>query len=174
MIRFDADVLTKTLPIACALLLVRFVAGEAIYQRAQRTANGLRFPAGLGLRLIFRLGGPFMLFVAYKMMSQAKSTFDWGASIVVAILALGCLLGEPGLITVTSTGIVQSNALRLRTRQIGWTGAAARHIPALREVLVIGSDGTSITHSQHHVGQSEFIHEIQRHGVHVQGTDAIA
>lgn len=47
-------------------------------------------------------------------------------------------------------------------------GAAASHPRGLRQVLVVGGDGTTITHSQHHVGQSEFLQELEQHQVHVQ------
>ncbi len=167
------DLLVDVLPLASAMFLVRFVAAEASHQRGQRTPRGVRFPAGLGLRFAFRLGGPFLLFVAYKMLAQAQSSFDCGVSIVVAMIGLGCLLGEPGPITTTSAGIVQTTLLGLRRRRIAWSGAEARYVPALREVLVIGGDGTSITHSQHHAGQAEFVHELKRHGVHVQGADPL-
>jgi hypothetical protein len=163
--------LFDALPVAAAIFLVRFVAAEANYQRAKRTTQGLCFPAGLGLRVMFRLGGPAMLYAAYKTLSAAATDLDRGLSIIGAAIALGCLLGEPGPITVTATGVVQMTLLGLRRKRIAWSGAAARYVGGLREVMVIGSDGTTITHSQYHVGQMQFIIALKQHGLYVQGVD---
>jgi hypothetical protein len=159
------------LPIAAAIFLVRFIAAEAVYQRAQQRGAGLRFPAGLGLRLIFRLGGPFMLYAAYQVFSGATTNFDRGLPISIAVMGLGCLLAEPGPISTKATGLVQTSLLGLRRKRIDWGGAAARYVPGLREVLVIGTDGTTITHSQYHVGQMQFITQLKRHGIYLQGVD---
>jgi hypothetical protein len=59
---------------------------------------------------------------------------------IQAVEDLACILSEPGEIVTTALG--------LRSRSITWEGAAARYVPALREVLVIGQDGTAITHSK--------------------------
>jgi len=159
------------LPVAAAIFLVRFAAAEAVYQRAQRTKRGLRFPAGLGLRLLFRLGGPLALYAAYKILSTAIASFDRGVAALVAAMGIGCLLGEPGPITVTATGIMQTTLFGLRRKQIEWDGAAASYVPGLRRVIVVGGDGTAITHSQYHVGQAEFIGQLKERGIYVQGSD---
>lgn len=154
--------------LAFALFLVRFVAAEASYQRAQRIGSGYRFPVGVGLRITYRLGGPFLIFVGFKMAQQASGRFDWSTSGLVALLGLGCLLAEPGEIVASSSGVTQKTLLGIRSKHISWEGAAARFVPDLREVLIIGHDGTAITHSQHHVGQSQLVFELEKHGVAVQ------
>lgn len=158
----------RSLIIAFALFLVRFIAAEAAFQRAKRTAAGLRFPVGVGLRILFRLGGPFLIFVGYKMTQQASNQFDWVMALLVAGMGLGCILGEPGEIEVTPRALIQRSLLGLKKRMIQWEGAAASYPAVLRQVLVVGADGTNITHSQYHVGQSEFLYELQRHKVYVQ------
>ncbi|MBS1854834.1 MAG: hypothetical protein JST11_05680 [Acidobacteria bacterium] len=160
--------LGTSLIIGFALLLVRFVALEAVFQRARRTASVVRFPVGIGMRVLFRLGGPFLLFVSYKMAQEASTTFDYVAAALVAVLGVGCLIAEPGEITATPNGLVQTSLLGLKRRTIHWPGSAASHPRGLREVLVVGEDGTTITHSQYHVGQSEFLHELKQHHVQLQ------
>jgi hypothetical protein len=56
----------------------------------------------------------------------------------------------------------------LRTRTIVWNGAAASHHCGLREVLVVGETGTTITHSQYHVSQNEFLLKLEQHHVYIQ------
>lgn len=158
----------RALVIAFAIFLVRFIAAEAVFQRAKRTANGLRFPVGIGLRILFRLGGPFLIFVGYKMTQEASNNFDWIMALLVAVMGLGCLIGEPGEIEVTANAVVQKSLLGLKKRTIRWEGAAASYPAALRQVLVVGADGTNITHTQYHVGQSEFLYQLQQHKVYVQ------
>jgi hypothetical protein len=52
---------------------------------------------------------------------------------------------------------------------VPWERAAARYTAGLREVLVIGENGTSITHSQCHVGQEQLLLELKPHQVFLQG-----
>jgi hypothetical protein len=160
--------LGNALIIGFALLLVRFVALEALFQRARRTASSVRFPVGIGLRILFRLGGPFLIVVGYKMLQQAANRFDQVTAILVGAMGVGCLLGEPGEIIVTPGALIQASLLGLKRRTIPWDGAAASHQPGLRQVLVVGNNGTTITHSQHHVGQSEFLYELEQRKVHLQ------
>lgn len=151
-----------------ALFLVRFIASEAVFQRAKRVGSSTHFPVGLGLRILFRVGGPFLIFVAYKMTEQASGLFDSTIAILVAVMGLGCLFAEPGEIISTPMGLVQKSLLGLRTRTIVWNGAAASHPRGLREVLVVGETGTTITHSQYHVGQNEFLLKLEQHHVYIQ------
>lgn len=151
--------------IAFSLFLVRFIAAEAIFQHGKQTVSGYRFPVGMGLRILFRAGGPLMIFVGYKMLGQARNGFDQAMAVVVALGGIGCVLGEPGEILVTQDSLVQQSMLGLRKRSISWAGAVVSFVPQLREVSIIGSDGTSITHSKYHVGQQQLLHELERHGV---------
>ncbi len=68
----------------------------------------------------------------------------------------------------TREGLVQKSILGLRRRKIPWEGAVASHARGWTEVLVIGRDGTSITHSEYHVGQAEFLHQLEEHDVYIQ------
>ena len=154
--------LGNALIIGFALFLVRFIALETLFQRARRTASGVHFPVGVGLRILFRLGGPFLLFVSYKMTQEASARFDYVTAALVAVMGMGCLLAEPGEIIATPDGLVQTSLLGLKRRTIRWEGAVASHTHGLREVLVVGGDGTTITHSQYHVGQGEFLHELEQ------------
>ena len=161
-------VLNDFFVLAFAVFLVRFVAVEASYQRAKRTASGVRYPVGIGLRIGLRAGGPFLIFVAYKTSQEAATVFDWVVVAAVAFLGFAAIFSEPGEIVTKPGGLSQKTWLGLRSRNIPWEGAAARHVPGLRELLIIGNDGTAITHSQYHVGQEQLLTEIERHGVFLQ------
>jgi hypothetical protein len=92
------------------------------------------------------------MLVGYRMLQQALTVFDRTTAILVAMMGIGCLLGEPGEIITTPAGVTQRSLLGLRRRTIERSGAAASHPQGLREILVVGGDGTTITHSQYHVG----------------------
>jgi hypothetical protein len=158
----------RALPILAAILLVRLVASEAQYQRARRSGNTIRFPAGLGLRVVLGLGSPFMLYVAYRLALDARNTGEWWLPVMAVVFGIATGLCVPAEIIIDEQGISQSLFLGLRKRIVRWDGASARHVPGLREVLVIGSDGTVIKHSQHHVGQAEFLFQLQKHKVFLQ------
>lgn len=156
------------IPIMVALLLVRFVANEARFQRARRKGDVLRFPPGLGLRLTLGAGGPFLLYVTYQVTVLARDTGEWWLPVMSGLIALGAVVFMPSEIHVTQQGVEERGLLGFRKKRVAWEGAAASHVPGLHQVLVIGKDGTTITHSQYHVGQDEFVTQLHRHNVSVQ------
>lgn len=156
------------IPILVALLLVRFVANEARFQRARQKGDILRFPPGIGLRITLGAGGPFLLYVTYQVALLAQQTGEWWLPILSGLIALGAVVFMPSEIQVTQQGVEERGLLGLRKKRVPWEGAAASHVPGLRQVLVIGKDGTTITHSQYHVGQDEFVTQLHRHNVAVQ------
>jgi hypothetical protein len=82
---------------AFVLFLIRFIASEAVLQRAKHIGPSTHFPVGIGLRILFRAGGPFLIFVGYKMTEQASGAFDRTTSALVALICIGCLFLEPGV-----------------------------------------------------------------------------
>jgi hypothetical protein len=163
---------SDSLILAFVLFLVRFIADEAAFQKAKRTGSGFRFPVGIGLRIVFRLGGPFLIFAGYMVQRQSSGNLAWMLAALSALMGFACIFGEPGEIVTSPRGIKQKNYLGLKNRVISWERAAARYVPAMREVLVIGRDGIAITHSRYHVGQDQFIQELKRHQVFMQGATA--
>jgi hypothetical protein len=164
---------SNSLIIAFALFMVRFIALEATYQKAKRTSTGFRFPVGIGLRVMFRVGGPFLIYASYKASEQIATNAGRIVSVIVALMGLGCILAEPAEIITSAAGLKQKFYLGLKSRFIPWERAAARYVPGLQEVLVIGKNGVSITHSQYHVGQQQFLHELQRRQVFLQGVRSL-
>jgi hypothetical protein len=161
-----------SLEIIASLLMVRFVAMEALYQRAKRTKSGLRFPVGIGIRIMLRVGGPFLFFVAYKILEHGVTKATPFIAILIAVMGLACILGEPGEITTGPEGIKQRKMLGLQRKLVPWeraAGSCVRSEQRIYEILVIGRNGVSIAHSQYHVGQDTFLLELQRHKVFLQG-----
>ena len=159
--------LADALIIGLALFLVRFIASEAELQRAKRTGVMVRFPVGMGLRLLLRLGSPLVILAAYKVAADATAAIDFFSAAACAGLGIAGLFGEPGEIIATPQGLIQKSLRGLRKRKIAWEGAAASNPHGAREILVVGDDGTTITHSQYHVGHAELLAELKRHGVFV-------
>ena len=156
-----------SLPILAALLLIRFVNSEAQYQRARRVGSELRFPAGVAMRMILGLGVPLCLYGTYATVLIARQTREWWLPVICLTFALLALVGDLGEIRVKQDGVELHRLLGIRQKRIRWEGASASFSHELREVVLVGSDGTCITHSQYHVGQEQFVFELRRHGVHV-------
>jgi len=109
-----------------------------------------------------------LLYVTYRVALEASETGEWWMPLISGILAVGTLMFRPSDIKVGPQGVEEISLLGLRRRTVSWKGASASFIPGLREVLLIGSDGTTIRHSQYHVGQSEFLSELKSHKVFLQ------
>jgi hypothetical protein len=164
-----------SLEIFISLLMVRFVASEAVYRKAKWTKTGLHFPVGIVLRTMFRFGGPFLVFVAYKVMEEDVTRAGKVFPIIIALMGVGCILVEPGEIIACPEGIKYKKYLGLQTKLIPWERAAARCVRSsegIQEILLIGRNGVSFSHSQYHVGQERFLMELQRRNVFIQGYPA--
>lgn len=156
----------RTIALLAAILLLRFATSEAQYQRAKRNGRKLVFPPGVGLRLILGLGGPFVAYVTYRVAVQARETGEWWLPVLTGFIAMGSLLFRPPTIQIDESGISATGLLG--RKQVVWEGTSASFVPGLREVLVIGRDGTTIKHSGFHVGQEEFLFQLERHNVFIQ------
>jgi hypothetical protein len=106
----------RALPIFVAILLVRLVASEAQYQRARRSGKSYYFPPGIALRLIMGLGGPFMLYVAYRLALDARANGEWWLPIMAGVLALGTVVFKPSEIVIDEQGVRESGLLRIETK----------------------------------------------------------
>lgn len=161
--------MSLSLTIVAALFLLRFVQREASYRRAKQDHGFLRFPVGIGLRGTLRVGGPFAVFIAARMAEEATNGFAWAVIIIIALSGLALVALEPGEIRMTPSGLTQTSWIGLSRRTIPWIGAGATYTAATREVLVVGSDGTQITHTPYHVGQSQLLFELLRNNVPIIG-----
>ena len=117
----------------------------------------MRFPLTRGFRLVVRLGCPLLLFVSFKMIQPPRNRLDGLAAILIALLGIYGLLSEPGEILVTGEGLSQASLFGLRMKKIIWQDAGVLYGPGASEVLVGGSTGTTIKHTQYHVDRDAFL-----------------
>jgi len=157
----------QSLPLLAAVLLIRFVASEALYQKARQVGEEMRFPAGVILRGTLGFGLPMGIYGVYKASANVRESGEWWLAVIFVVLVMLGVFSDPGEIRLTANGIRLLRLLGLRRKYIPWEGATASYDPGRREVLVVGPDGRSIMHSQYHVGQDQFLHELKRHGVRI-------
>jgi hypothetical protein len=150
-----------------AMAATSLLANEAQYQRAKRTGNVLRFPPGIGSRLLFGLGLPFMLYASYELVLIAERTSEWWLPAITLAGAVGLVVAVPPEIRIRKAGIEEIRLWGLRQKRVPWDGAAANYMRVSRKVLVVGANGTEITHTRYHVGQDQFVCELKCHGVTV-------
>ncbi len=128
----------------------------------------MRFPIGVVARTLLGVSLPVFLYLMFETAKDARQSGEWWLPLIsLAILAIN-LFADPGEIRVNPKGIILTRFFGLQRKRIEWLGAEARNYPGLREVLVIGSDGTAITHSQYHVGHDQFLVLLKRYGIKVQ------
>jgi len=77
-----------------AVLLIRFVALESLYQKARRVGNEIRFPAGVVLRVILGLAMPLCLYGAYEATKLARNTGEWWLPAICLAFVLLAIFGE--------------------------------------------------------------------------------
>ena len=155
-------------------MLLRMVVAEGSYRRAKRKKDSILFPPSVPVRFAIRLGMPFLVYAFFRAEGESTTRFDhvvFGAGILAALVAF--LFLEPPEIRIGPTGITQRGLFGFRKRQIGWEGMAVSYVPALQEVTVIGNDGTTITHTEYHIGQEEFVYALRSRKVFFHGDKII-
>lgn len=156
--------------IILVVLLLHLVASEASWQAAKRTVRGARYPGGLILRVAARLGPLFILYVLYFVAVPPINDYETQLRIVCTPLIMLIALIEPREIRTNRDGATQLGFFGIGRKFLRWEGAAASYIPALGEVRLIGSNGTTIVHTRYHVDQSAFLSELRSHKVYFHGS----
>lgn len=154
------------IPIAAAIFLTKMLFEETQYQSAKRKHGTWGFPAGSGFRLLRLVGIPVVAYARYKLFGDPSVS-----KLLPITLLLFCILAlvaVPREIVVDQQGVHERGLVCGARKSVVWDGASAGHSPGLREVIVVGSDGTSITHGPLHVGQHEFVSQLRHRGIFVQ------
>jgi hypothetical protein len=92
-----------------------------------------------------------------------------GLSLTIGAFGLCIFFSGPREIKISQAGVTQKSYFGFRVTRIPWEGMAASHLPEIQELLVVGRDGTTITHTQYHVAQNEFANELRFRGVFFHG-----
>lgn len=111
-----------------------------------------------------------MVYVAYMSYRQSGSVI---VSLITGALGVSMLFVGPREIRLSAEGIVQSGRFWVRPLRIAWKGIAVSYTPAVKKVMVIGSDGTIVTHCAYHVDQFGFLKELRRKGAFFHGDKVI-
>lgn len=108
-----------------------------------------------------------MLYASYELVLVAARTSEWWWPAITLAGAVGLVVAAPSEIQIRKAGLEEIRLWGLRQKRVPWDGAAANYMRASRKVLVVGANGTEITHTRYHVGQDQFIFELKRRGVTV-------
>mgnify|MGYP000953991317 CR=1 FL=1 len=161
-------VVLDALPIFAIFFAIRYLASEAQYQRAKRKDNVWYFPAGIALRLIHGLGIPLLVYTSYRVYTLPDESGGWFLPVILIFTCAAGVIGFPSTITIDDNGIHQVRVLGFGRKTIYWKGARVGYSSTGREALVVGSNGTTILHTQYHVGQRQFIALLTHRGVFIQ------
>jgi hypothetical protein len=148
--------------ILASLLLIRWLAVEALAERAIRRGAVLLFRAPLGLRLLFGFCIPGFV---YGAASAAAQNFraNWWLSATFLFFAVFTLAVWPADIGISASGVFEHKYLGLQKRAICWEDAAyAATDPGEKSVTVGSKAGLEIRHTKYHVDRFRFVEELRR------------
>lgn len=156
------------LAISILAFLIRVSVSGSGRGRAQCSGGRLYFPPGRGIRIHLGLNGMGALYIAYRLLVDPETSGEWHLPALSLGFAVWMVFIRPAELSTDESGIRSSYLFGLKRKRIRWRGASARFSPSLGEILVVGADGTTITHTEHHVGRTEFLYQLEKHGVWVQ------
>lgn len=148
------------LTIFCALLIVKWVALEATSELSISDGTATVFRPVLGLRLLFGLGLPFLLYAIANII-ESHGNPRW-ALVTFALLFVAIMLVWPPTLKLTPRGIKSTSWFGMTTKGFLWeeTDYAAIR-PASHSIEVVSRDGTKIVHTPYHVDESGFLELLQ-------------
>lgn len=103
-----------------AILLVRWIPFEAFAERAIRRREAVLFRPPLGLRLLFGIAMPGLIYAAGAVALSRSSTRDWWLSGIFIGFAVLLAFEWPADIGVSRSAIYEQKWLGLWKRAIGW------------------------------------------------------
>jgi hypothetical protein len=145
-----------------AILLVRWIAFEAFAERAVRRGEEVLFRPPLGLRLLFGIAMPGLIYAAGAVALTRSSQHNWWLSGMFVGFAVLIAFEWPGDIGVSKSAIYEQKWLRLWKRAVRWEDVDyATADPTDNSVEVVSKYGFKIRHTKYHVGRSDFLAEIK-------------
>ena len=146
------------LPIAAAIFAARFVAGEAVFEHASRRGGATIFRPVLGLRFLFGIGIPFLLYATPRVIKEGNP--------ILAPICLGGALAVfalwPGTILVDSTSIRETRWFGLRRVSIPWGEVQFAGDDVENSVTIRAKVDRVIQHSRYHVDRRGFIEALKQ------------
>lgn len=153
---------TSWLTILAAILLVRWLGFEAVTERATRRGDALVFRAPLGLRLLFGVSLPGMVYAAGAVALSENGRADWWLSAMFLFFASLIAFVWPPDISVSNEGISERKWLGLRKRIIHWNEVEyATANPSDDSLEVVSKSGFTIKHTKYHAGRADFAKEVK-------------
>ncbi len=141
------------------IFAIRFISGEAVFERASRRGDVLVFRPVLGLRFLFGIGITVILLTISEE-GIHSSTLPWDAIAVAMIIVLFTIW--PGTIIVDHTSVRETRWFALKRTRILWGDVVFAGVDVENSVTVRAKDGRTIQHTQYHVGRAAFIGAVKQ------------
>ena len=150
----------SALQIAAVIFAVRFVAGEAAFERASRRGDVGIFRPVLGLRILFGVGITLVILTAAEEGIRPSNLLSY---VLLFAMMIGVFLVIPGTILVDSTSIRETRWFGLRRVEIPWSDVAYAGDDADYSVTVRSKAGQAIQHTRYHVDRRAFITALKQY-----------
>lgn len=144
--------------ILAAIFLVRWIAFEALAERATRRGDEVLFRPSFGLRLLFGIALPGFIYAAGAVVLSEDSREAWWLSLIFVGFATLVVLVWPADIGVSTTGIYKRKWLGLYKKTIRWEDVDyATTDPSDNSVRVVAKSGFTIQHTRYHIDRQTFL-----------------
>jgi hypothetical protein len=149
-------------------IAVYWIAIEAQAERARRNGELTLYRAPLGLRVLFGLTLPAMVYGAGAVALSQNFRQDWWVSALLLGIAIFCASQWPSDLGVSDAGIYEQKWFGLRKRSFRWEEIASAMVsPSDDSVSVVSKSGVTIKHSRYHVDRAGFILQVKNYCIWV-------
>src|SRR5438445_4911426 len=149
----------SAIEIGVVIFAVRFIGGEAVFERASRRGDIRVFRPVLGLRLLFGIG------IALILLTMSEEGIK-SSTLLSDVLALGVIIiivvVFPGTIFVDPTSILENRWFGLKRTQIPWNEVSFAGDDA-ENITVRSKDDHIIRHTKYHVDRRGFIAALKQY-----------
>ena len=148
--------------VLAAILLVRWIAVEASGERAVRTKDEVLFRPPFGLRLLFGIALPGLIYATGAVALSRDSQKDWWLSAMFMGFAILIAFVWPADIGVSKSVIYERKWLGLWKKTIRWEDVDyVAADPTDNSVEVVSKGGSKIRHTKYHVDRRRFLEELK-------------
>lgn len=150
----------SAIEVAAVIFAVRFISGEAVFERASWREGVSVFRPVLGLRLLAGTGITVILLTISEE-GVTSSTLLW--DVLLLAMILGVFFIFPGTILVDQSSIRETRWFGLRRTRIPWNEVSYAGDDAENSITVRSKDDRIIRHTQYHVDRAAFIAALKQY-----------
>jgi hypothetical protein len=152
------------LSLLAVILLIRWIAFEAVIEKGRKNGDEVLFRAPVGLRLLFGFALPGFVYAAGAVIFSKDYKDQWWLSAIFVSFAVLIAIVWPVDIRVSKAAIRKQTWSGFNNIVIPWKDVDYTiNDPTDDSIEIVSKAGLKIKHTKYHVDKSGFLREIRKY-----------